>query len=157
MQSRNLSELEEEIEGLKAELDAIKEHLALHTAVPIARARMNARVRVALVAALLVIPMTAYAAVISLPNTFVNGTVADANEMNTNLDVLVMESNDQDSRISAIENTAVLPSCSAFEILVSDGNMWTCGQDQSMVLPFCNALDILVYDGNSWECGQDQF
>jgi len=40
---------------------------------------------------------------ISLPWTFSNGTVADADEVNENFDALVVESNDQHSRLSALE------------------------------------------------------
>ncbi|MBW2271568.1 MAG: right-handed parallel beta-helix repeat-containing protein [Deltaproteobacteria bacterium] len=51
----------------------------------------------------LAVPLTAYAASIGLPHVFVNGTSADATEVNTNFDVLVLESNMQDGRIGALE------------------------------------------------------
>ena len=110
MQEKNLRELEEEITSLKAELDAIKRHPALRKAGPFARAAANPRVRSALLIALLAIPVAAYAATISVPNTFTNGTVADADEVNANFDVLVVESNDQDSRLLALEVGSAPPS-----------------------------------------------
>ena len=58
------------------------------------RARMTLVMLVALA-----LPLAAYAATISLPNTFVNGTPANANEVNANFDTLVLESNSKDSRI----------------------------------------------------------
>jgi len=51
----------------------------------------------------LAVPLTAYATTIAMPNVFTNGTIADADEVNDNFDVLVTESNAQDLRISAIE------------------------------------------------------
>jgi hypothetical protein len=58
----------------------------------------------------LAVPLTAYAATIGVPNVFSNGTVADADEVNTNFTVLTDESNDQDSRITALENQAAVGS-----------------------------------------------
>lgn len=52
---------------------------------------------------LLVTPMASYGALISMPNTFVSGTVADASQVNANFDTLVVESNDQDARLSGLE------------------------------------------------------
>jgi len=43
---------------------------------------------------------------IAVPFTFVNGTIADATEMNANFDALVLESNAQDLRIADLEATA---------------------------------------------------
>lgn len=61
--------------------------------------------RIALVC-LALVPVTAYAAQISAPFAFVNGTVADANQVNANFDALVSESNDQDTRIGALETAS---------------------------------------------------
>jgi hypothetical protein len=55
----------------------------------------------------LAVPLAAYAATISLPNVFVNGTPANANEVNANFDTLVLESNSQDSRIFSLESGVV--------------------------------------------------
>jgi hypothetical protein len=57
--------------------------------------------------ALLAVPLAAYAATISVPNTFVNGTIADADDVNVNSETLVDESNDQDLRIGSLESTAL--------------------------------------------------
>ncbi len=67
--------------------------------------KRTSAVRRLLVVALVGIPMAAYAATISVPNTFLNGTIADADAVNANFDTLVTESNDQDSRISAVEGS----------------------------------------------------
>ena len=53
---------------------------------------------------LLIVPITAYAAIISVPNTFTNGTIADATEVNANFDGIVSESNAQHARIAALES-----------------------------------------------------
>ena len=42
---------------------------------------------------------------VAIPHTFSNGTVADADSVNANFQALIVESNDQDSRISALEAT----------------------------------------------------
>lgn len=52
---------------------------------------------------LIVVPLVAYAGTISLPYTFSNGTLADAVQVNANFDTLVLESNDQDGRLTALE------------------------------------------------------
>jgi hypothetical protein len=49
------------------------------------------------------VPLTAYATSISLPHVFVNGTPADADEVNTNFGVLELESNMQDARLGTLE------------------------------------------------------
>ena len=56
-----------------------------------------------LCAVVVVIPLAAYAGAVVMPNTFANGTVADANEVNANFDTLVVESNSQDGRINSLE------------------------------------------------------
>jgi hypothetical protein len=59
------------------------------------------------VLALLVVPLVAVAASITVPNAFVNGTPADADDVNENFDTLVLESNDQDGRIGTLESGVV--------------------------------------------------
>ena len=63
--------------------------------------------------AALVIPLAAYAGTTALPNTFTNGTVADANEVNANFDALVAELNSQNARIAALEALHSPPSACA--------------------------------------------
>ena len=60
--------------------------------------------RRALLAAIFV-PFAAWAAQVTMPHVFVNGTPADATEVNANFDTLVAESNDQDLRLQSIEGT----------------------------------------------------
>lgn len=52
------------------------------------------------------VPLTAYAGTVAVPNTFVNGTAADANEVNENFETLETESNDQDTRLDSLEGGA---------------------------------------------------
>lgn len=53
------------------------------------------------------VPLVALATSITLPYVFVNGTVADADQVNANLDELVLESNAQDSRLTALESSQI--------------------------------------------------
>ena len=48
-----------------------------------------------------------HATSIFVPHDFVNGTTADADEVNENFDTLVTESNDQDTRINSLESSVV--------------------------------------------------
>ncbi len=89
-----------ETRELKARIDELEARLAGLEKSRVARLRG----RLVLFAAIAVIPAAAYAAVISAPNTFTNGTAADANEVNTNFTALVDESNDQDGRLTALED-----------------------------------------------------
>ena len=52
---------------------------------------------------------------ITIPNSFTSGAKAVAGEVNENFSALVLESNSQDSRISAIESSAV-----AINIIIND-------------------------------------
>lgn len=95
-------ELQAKIEQLEARLAALEQGGRAPKPRPRAPARRLGG-RFALLAALAIVPAAAYAAVISVPNTFSNGTVADANEVNANFDTLVIESNDQHTRLVAVE------------------------------------------------------
>lgn len=53
--------------------------------------------------AIAVLPVVAVAAQIAVPNAFLDGTPAEAAEVNANFDALVAESNDQDTRIADVE------------------------------------------------------
>lgn len=66
--------------------------------------RRNTRSALATMAvATLTVSLLASAGTISLPNTFSNGTTANADEVNANFNVVVGESNNQDGRIAALE------------------------------------------------------
>ena len=52
---------------------------------------------------LLAVPLVVVAGTVTVPNTFVNGEVADADEVNANFDAVETEVNDNDSRITAVE------------------------------------------------------
>ena len=55
---------------------------------------------------LVAVPLVVVAGEVMLPNTFTNGTVADADEVNANFDEIETEVNDNDSRITAAQSTA---------------------------------------------------
>jgi hypothetical protein len=71
-------------------------------------ARRRGRRAAALLLGLLALaPLAALGTTISMPHVFANGTVADADEVNANFDVLVAESNAQDARLAALEATDI--------------------------------------------------
>lgn len=61
----------------------------------------------------LAIPLTVYAATIAVPNVFVNGTVADANEVNENFVAVKAAVDDNDSRVTTSQGTADAAASSA--------------------------------------------
>jgi hypothetical protein len=96
-----------ELETVKVRLAAAEEELSFQRASRIGprlrRATKGPKLRVVLMCASAMIPAAAYAAVIGVPNTFTNGTIADANDVNANFSALVNESNAQDARLTALE------------------------------------------------------
>jgi hypothetical protein len=54
----------------------------------------------------LVIPLAVAAGTVTVPNTFTNGTAADAGEVNANFDAVEAAVNDNDSRITTAQSTA---------------------------------------------------
>jgi hypothetical protein len=52
---------------------------------------------------LLAIPLAVAAGTLTLPNTFLNGTIADANQVNANFDAVKTEVDDNDGRITTLE------------------------------------------------------
>jgi hypothetical protein len=101
MEDRNLRELQAEMEMLKAELADLRCLPAARLRGLLARLPSSRRTRLALVAAVLLVATASYAATVSMPYSFSNGTIADATEVNANFNTLVTESNAQDSRIAA--------------------------------------------------------
>ena len=55
---------------------------------------------------LLAVPVVVVAGTITLPHAFVNGEVADANQVNANFDAVKTAVDDNDSRITAAQSTA---------------------------------------------------
>ena len=104
MDDRNLRE---ELETVTARLAALEEERQAERTARIGprlrRAARDPKLRFVLLCAAVVIPAAAYAAIIGVPSTFTNGTIADANEVNVNFNALVAESNDQHARLSALE------------------------------------------------------
>jgi hypothetical protein len=54
----------------------------------------------------LVIPLAVAAGTVTVPNTFINGTAADADAVNANFDAVEAAVNDNDSRITTAQSTA---------------------------------------------------
>ncbi len=103
MDARDLRELQVEIERLKARLARVEDRTAARSSRRLPGIVASRRARICLGAAVVLGAAASYAATISVPYKFVNGTIADADEVNANFDVLEMESNDQDARIGALE------------------------------------------------------
>ena len=120
MDGRNLRELREEIEASRAKLAEPERGPVARRRRPLARLVSVGPARLALLAAVVAVAAGSIAATISLPpisvpNTFVNGTIADADVVNENFGTLVAnsnsnfgaleaESNDQHARISTVES-----------------------------------------------------
>lgn len=54
---------------------------------------------------LLVVPLSAYAGSVALPNLLVNGTIADADAVNANFDAVKSAVDDNDARLTGVEST----------------------------------------------------
>ena len=104
MSDRDLQQLQAEIERLRDRLAELEGRPAAPLQGLLAKVGSNPRLRVALVAAVVLAAAVSYAAQIPVPYSFVNGTPADADEVNANFSALVAESNDQDSRLTTVEN-----------------------------------------------------
>jgi hypothetical protein len=66
--------------------------------------RRHSTLAITLSAAVLVIPLAAYAGSVMLPNTFTNGTIADADQVNANFSALAGAVNDNDTRIGDLSS-----------------------------------------------------
>ena len=100
---RELRDLREEIESLKTRLSRVERRRFSGLYNLPGRSIRGTRILAWLALTLIVLPAAVYAATVSMPYTFVNGTVADATEVNGNFNALVTESNAQDSRIATVE------------------------------------------------------
>ena len=78
--------------------------------------------------ALAMAPLAVYAAQVIGLTTFVNGTVADADEVNANFTAAATAVNDNDGRISTLENL-LGATCPAGEFVqgISAGGILDCG------------------------------
>jgi hypothetical protein len=103
MEEREIRALQAKIARLEARLAEVEDrptarlHRLLVRLGASRRGRFSLGVFVALAAAV------SYAAQISVPNTFTNGTPADASQVNANFSTLETESNAQDLRLAAVE------------------------------------------------------
>jgi len=96
--------LKEQVEALRSEVAELRRCGMRDNERRNLRHRTKAgRAGLGLAGLLVVLAASAWAATISVPHTFTNGTIADADEVNANFDVLVTELNDQDTRIGNLE------------------------------------------------------
>ncbi len=76
-----------------------------------------------------VLPIPLWAAPVTIPHTFQNGTVADADQVNDNFNAVAASVNDNDSRLAALEATvaALQGTIAALQgaLAVADGNLVT--------------------------------
>ncbi len=77
---------------------------------------------------LLVIPLAVAAGTVTGPNTFVNGTVADADQVNANFTAEATAVNDNDGRIGTLENL-LGSTCPPGKLVqgISGGAILVCG------------------------------
>jgi hypothetical protein len=122
----DVERLEAEVAQLKAQIASLELRHASRSAARVIRLLTSPRTRRLLLAALVLVPAMAYAAVISVPHTFTNGTVADAVEINANFDALIVESNDQDARIAALEAALVGLTCTPATTQSCGSNVGAC-------------------------------
>lgn len=92
MDDRLLDELRAEIERLKTRLGEVERHSWRRAWARVAHGADSSRVRWAVLAVAVIVPVAAYATVI-VPNTFVNATIADADQVNANFTALADEIN----------------------------------------------------------------
>ena len=90
---------------------------------------------------LLVIPLAVAAGTVTVPNTFTNGTVADADEVNANFGAVKTAVDDNDGRITTLEGLQPLVSCV----------VRTAGPTPALVMVACQSGETLTGGG----CDQD--
>ncbi len=110
--------------------------------------------------------MAAYAGSLAIPNVFVKGTVADANEVNDNFDAVEIEVNDNDARISALEansfsctnatrSGSTSPGSPSFTVATCPGGFtMTGGGCDTTGGPGVNSRELFESypNGNGWAC-----
>lgn len=71
----------------------------------------SGKVRLAIAAAVLAVPLVAVAGPLTVPNAFTAGEVISASQMNANFDAVKTAVDDNDARITTLEASAVLDAC----------------------------------------------
>ena len=107
--------------------------------------RRQSALTAGLFAVFVVIPLSAWAGSVALPNTFTNGTVADADEVNANFQALAVAVNDNDGRIGdlSVFGTNTSDAASGSGDLCTLGEVWlTAGAIASGVPALGQILQI---------------
>ena len=100
------------------------------------------------VALLAILPLIAVAQSVSVPNTFQNGTTADAIEVNENFDTLIAELEDLRLRVSELEAQLLTPNaCGGTVTLAHEPGdpCGSCGIDQYV----CDGTESTICDGDT--------
>lgn len=125
--------------------------------------RSRARRRIALMAALILVPLAAWGSSVSVPYVFTNGTIADADEVNANLQALANAVNDNDSRLStnetrlsALESVGLL-NIARYNASGTGTATAGCPTDRTLVGGGCTdtglgQLRTSAPSGNAWSC-----
>jgi hypothetical protein len=155
------AEIRARIAELESTLTEIYDRSADLRRAPAARMFSRARRSFLLLALLVALPLVAYAANISTPYTFVNGTVADAVEVNANFATLVAESNAQDERVTALEalpNIQIRSSTVSVSTTGTTGVGVSCSPGEQVIGGGFDPQIALVVHGSyplsstQWEC-----
>jgi len=131
-----------EFKELKKEVAELKQQLAQKNRILprwLIKALEKKAIRYTFLAALVLIPLIIYAASLTKQYNFTAGTKASSFQVNTNFDALYTESNAQDGRITALEN-----SVSTIQSDVT--NLSTCPSDMAAVGDFC----VDKYEASVW-------
>ena len=103
------------------------------------------------------VPMSVAAGTVSVPNTFSNGTLAVADEVNANFDVLEAESNAHDAQLDALENAVIGFANCAYTPCADAPEVALCPAGKVMI-----GIDIPEFGGDEGSCnpagvGTDDF
>ena len=115
-------------------------------------------------AMVVVVPLAAYASSLTVTHTFVNGTIADADEVNANFSDVKTAVDDNDSRITTLEggvagleivNSALVCAVAQFSnpsVACSSGKK-VLGGGCSSTSTAANVLESYPLANNQWQCG----
>lgn len=136
------------------------EYLALETEFARLRTeieRSRARRRIAFMATLVLVPLGAWGSSVSVPYVFTNGTIADADEVNANLQALANAVNDNDARVSTLDTIGVLYGIASYDASGTGTATVSCPANRVLVGGGCTdtglgQLRTSAPSGNGWSC-----